>query len=242
MYRLITYNIHSGVGRDGAQDYHRIGRFLADQNADFVLLQEMDTRDRQRNVHDDVTAICADGQYVLVPAPTITTEHGWYGNAILSKHPVLHRQQFNISVPGREPRGLQHIVVSANTMQFSLFNAHLGLKKSERKYQVRRVNEIMQEIRQRNRIPACLGGDMNEWWLKTKLFKRLDKHFCQLATGKSFPSQWPLLKLDRLWTSKEIIVHHCHRLQDDTFDYFSDHLPVSVDFELYDDSQSQITE
>ena len=49
MYRLITYNLHSGVGRDGIQDYARIGRFLVEQDADFVLLQEMDTRSAERD-------------------------------------------------------------------------------------------------------------------------------------------------------------------------------------------------
>ena len=127
MYRLITYNLHSGVGRDGIQDYARIGRFLVEQDADFVLLQEMDTRSAGRDVNDDISAICADGKYMLIPAPTVTTQHGWYGNAILTRHPVLHRQQFNISVPRREPRTLQHVVVTLDKQPLSLLNAHPGI-------------------------------------------------------------------------------------------------------------------
>lgn len=232
MYRLITYNLHSGVGRDGIQDYARIGRFLVEQDADFVLLQEMDTRSAGRDVNDDISAICADGKYMLIPAPTVTTQHGWYGNAILTRHPVLHRQQFNISVPRREPRTLQQVVVTLDKQPLSLLNAHLGLKKKERAYQARRLHEIMLSINERNQMPACLGGDMNEWWLNTRLFKRLDQTYHQLRTGRSFPSHLPLFKLDRLWTSPELRVNHCDRLTDKSYRHYSDHLAVKVDFEI----------
>jgi endonuclease/exonuclease/phosphatase family metal-dependent hydrolase len=232
MYRVITYNLHSGVGRDGIQDYARIGRFLADQNADFVLLQEMDTRSAEREVCDDISAICAEGKYMLIPAPTVTTKHGWYGNAILTRHPVLHRQQFNISVPNREPRTLQHVVVTLNKQPLSLLNAHLGLQKKERAYQARRLHEIMQSINERNRMPACLGGDMNEWWLNTRLFKRLDDEFQQLHTGRSFPSHLPLFKLDRIWTSPELKVGSNGRLTDKDYRHYSDHLAVQADFAI----------
>ena len=231
MYRLITYNLHSGVGRDGIQDYARIGRFLVEQNADFVLLQEMDTRSAVRDVNEDISAICADGKYMLIPAPTVTTKHGWYGNAILTRHPVLHRQQFDISVTGREPRSLQHIVVTLNQQPLSLFNAHLGLKKKERAYQARRLHQIMLSI-ERNLMPACLGGDMNEWWLNTRLFKRLDKTYHQLRTGRTFPSHLPLFNLDRVWTSPELTVHHSGRLIDKAYRHYSDHLAVKVNFAI----------
>ncbi|NVK56048.1 MAG: endonuclease/exonuclease/phosphatase family protein [Alteromonadaceae bacterium] len=232
MYRLISYNVHSGIGRDGIQDYQRIGQFLASVNADFVLLQEMDTRPKERDVNDDITAICANGHFELIPGKTMTTAHGWFGNAILSRHPVLHRQQFDISVENREPRTLQQVVVSAGDNQISLLNAHLGLKKTERAYQARRLHAAVNDIQQRFDIPACVGGDMNEWWPSTKIFKRLDQQYRQLETGRSFPSQLPLIKLDRLWASKRIVVRDCGRLRGDAFDYYSDHLPIQMDFDI----------
>ncbi len=232
MYRLISYNLHSGIGRDGVQDYHRIGQFLAAQHADFVLLQEMDTRPQERDVNEDITAICANGHFELIAGKTMTTAHGWFGNAILSRHPVLHRQQFDISVENREPRTLQQVVVSAGEHQISLLNAHLGLKKSERAYQARRLHSAVKDIQQRFDIPACVGGDMNEWWPGTKIFKRLDQAYRQLQTGLTFPSQLPLIKLDRLWASKRIVVKDCGRLRGDTFDHYSDHLPIQMDFDI----------
>lgn len=234
MYRLITYNLHGGVGRDGIQDYARIGRFLAAQNADIVLLQEMDTRSTKRDVNDDINAICANGDYMLIPAPTITKESGWYGNAILTRHPVLHQQQYDISVPEREPRTLQHVLLTLDNQQMSLLNAHLGLKKRERVYQTKRLIELMQSIREIYPFPTCLGGDMNEWWRYSQLFKRLDQHYCQLRTGKSFPSHWPLFKLDRLWTSPELTIEQSSRIINKSYQHYSDHLAVQVDFTIAD--------
>ncbi|OFI35369.1 hypothetical protein BFC17_16190 [Alteromonas lipolytica] len=226
----MSYNIHSGVGRDGIQDYQRIGQFLASRNADFVLLQEMDTRSENRSIHDDIAAICVDGLYEMIEAPTKTTKSGWYGNAILTRHPVLHREQFDISAPGREPRTLQHVVVAVKDQQISLFNAHMGLKKAERKFQAKRIHAIMQDFLSRYPMPVCLGGDMNEWWLNTQLFKRLDKDFTQLKTGKTFPSQWPLLKLDRLWVNEALDVVLSHRIKEQAYRHYSDHIPVMVEF------------
>ncbi|MGY0627693.1 MAG: endonuclease/exonuclease/phosphatase family protein, partial [Paraglaciecola chathamensis] len=34
--RIVTYNIHSGVGVDEVQSYSRIGQFLASQNVDIA--------------------------------------------------------------------------------------------------------------------------------------------------------------------------------------------------------------
>lgn len=232
MYRLISYNIHSGVGRDGLQDYHRIGQFLAAQSADFVLLQEMDTRSEERDVNEDIRAICADGKFMLIPAPTQNTDDGWYGNAILTRHPVIHRQQYDISFEKREPRTLQQVVVAIGDYQISLLNAHLGLNKAERIYQVNKINQIIRSEKPCFEMPLCLGGDMNEWWIKSRLFKTLNQQLTEQPTGRSFPSNIPLLKLDRLWTSPGLKVSQANRLKEDGSDYFSDHLPIQMDFEL----------
>ena len=59
MCRIVTYNIHSGIGRDKKHDYKRIGQFLASSGADVVLLQEMDTRRPERDTAQDVRDVCA---------------------------------------------------------------------------------------------------------------------------------------------------------------------------------------
>jgi len=66
MCRIVTYNIHSGIGRDKKHDYKRIGQFLANSGADVVLLQEMDTRPSERSTAQDVKDICAENTFKLL--------------------------------------------------------------------------------------------------------------------------------------------------------------------------------
>jgi endonuclease/exonuclease/phosphatase (EEP) superfamily protein YafD len=40
--RVLTYNIHHGVGEDGVLDLERIARVIADSGADVIGLQEVD--------------------------------------------------------------------------------------------------------------------------------------------------------------------------------------------------------
>ena len=57
MYRIVSYNIHSGVGVDNVQNYQRIGEFLKKHRVDIALLQEMDTRPAERDTAQDINDI-----------------------------------------------------------------------------------------------------------------------------------------------------------------------------------------
>ena len=46
--RLMTYNVHSGVGMDGVYDVERIGRVVAGANPDVVCLQEVESNSKPR--------------------------------------------------------------------------------------------------------------------------------------------------------------------------------------------------
>lgn len=234
MYRLISYNLHSGVGRDGVQDYHRIGAMLAEQNADFVLLQEMDTRASDRDTQSDIDALCKPGGYTFVPAATQVKSHGWFGNAILTRHDVIRKDVVSLSVEGREPRNLQRVWVKTPTQTLLLHNTHLGLSRSERRKQVKLIHSAIEDASSDSDLPVLLAGDLNEWWYLSTLFGRLKRLMSQLDTGLSFPSHFPIFKLDRIW-----ITHHCKVLnsgliKDKVSSHFSDHLPVFAEIAIED--------
>ena len=46
--RLMTYNVHSGVGMDGVYDVERIGRVVAGANPDVLCLQEVESNSAPR--------------------------------------------------------------------------------------------------------------------------------------------------------------------------------------------------
>ncbi|MCU7555341.1 endonuclease/exonuclease/phosphatase family protein [Alteromonas sp. ASW11-19] len=232
MCRIISYNIHSGIGRDKKQDYRRIGNFLADACADVVLLQEMDTRPSERNIERDVKDICAGSVFKLVPSPALEEKDGWYGNAVLSRYPVISNETLDVSQAGRQPRNIQTVVVDTPSGPLTVINTHKGLKKRERRSQFAKLHEYIGKRLRNDPMPLVLAGDFNEWQFFTSAFKALNKTLKQHKVGATFPSQLPLFSLDRVWTSPDVHLLKCKKLRDRKARHFSDHLPVQIDVRL----------
>ena len=233
MCRIVSYNIHSGIGRDNKHDYRRIGSYLAELGADIVLLQEMDTRPEHRDIETDIRDICASQVFQLVPSPAITEAGGgWYGNAVLTRFPVLKNETLDVSQDGFQPRNIQAVDLLTPSGPLTVINTHKGLKKSERRSQFAKLHEYIAGRMKENKTPIVLGGDFNEWQFFTRAFRALDSVLNQHKAGATFPSQFPLFSLDRIWTSPDIKLRRIRRLKNARTKILSDHLPVQVDIRL----------
>ncbi len=232
MCRIVTYNIHSGIGRDKKHDYKRIGQFLANSGADVVLLQEMDTRPSERNTAQDVKDICAENTFKLIPSPAIRESDGWYGNAILTRFDVLAHDTLDVSQNGRQPRNVQIVELKTEKTPLTVVNTHKGLKKLERRSQFSLLHEHLSSRMKEKQIPLVLAGDFNEWQFFSKAFKALNELLLQQKVGATFPSHFPVFALDRVWVSDDIKVKACRKLKNAKTRILSDHLPVLVDIEL----------
>lgn len=232
MCRIVTYNIHSGIGRDKKHDYKRIGQFLANSGADVVLLQEMDTRPSERSTTQDVKDICAENTFKLIPSPAIRESDGWYGNAILTRFDVLAHDTLDVSQNGRQPRNVQIVELKTEKTPLTVVNTHKGLKKLERRSQFSLLHEHLSSRMKEKQIPLVLAGDFNEWQFFSKAFKALNELLLQQKVGATFPSHFPVFALDRVWVSDDIKVKACRKLKNAKTRILSDHLPVLVDIEL----------
>ncbi len=237
MCRIVTYNIHSGIGRDKKHDYKRIGQFLANSGADVVLLQEMDTRPSERNTAQDIKDICADNTFDLIPSPAIREPEGWYGNAILTRFDVLNHDTVDVSQRGRQPRNVQVVELKTEKTPLTVVNTHKGLKKLERRSQFSLLHEHLSHRLKERQTPLVLAGDFNEWQFFSKAFKGLNELLTQQKVGATFPSHFPVFALDRVWVSDDIKVKSCRKLKNAKTRIYSDHLPVLIDIALpeYDD-------
>ncbi|BFT31400.1 endonuclease/exonuclease/phosphatase family protein [Alteromonas sp. D210916BOD_24] len=232
MCRVISYNIHSGVGRDKKHDYKRIGQFLKSTGADVVLLQEMDTRPSNRETRQDTIDICANNTFQLVAAPAIKEKDGWYGNAILTKFEVLSKEVIDISQTGRQPRNVQLVEVNTEKGSFTVVNTHKGLKKLERRSQFSQLHSFLRERLKMHSSPLLLAGDFNEWQFFSKAFSALNKLLVPHKVGATFPSHFPVFSLDRVWVSQDITVRSAKKVKNTQTRTMSDHLPVLIDIEL----------
>ncbi|WP_181406630.1 endonuclease/exonuclease/phosphatase family protein [Alteromonas mediterranea] len=232
MCRIVTYNIHSGIGRDKKQDYKRIGQFLASSGADVVLLQEMDTRPPERDTAQDVRDICAENTFKLIPSPAIREADGWYGNAILTRFDVLSNDTVDVSQSGRQPRNVQIVELKTEKTPLTVVNTHKGLKKLERRSQFSLLHEHLSQRLKEKQTPLVLAGDFNEWQFFSKAFKGLNSLLFQQKVGATFPSHFPIFSLDRVWVTDDIKVKACRKLKNAKTRVYSDHLPVLIDIEL----------
>ncbi|QGX63018.1 endonuclease [Alteromonas mediterranea] len=228
----MTYNIHSGIGRDKKQDYKRIGQFLASSGADVVLLQEMDTRPPERDTAQDVRDICAENTFKLIPSPAIREADGWYGNAILTRFDVLSNDTVDVSQSGRQPRNVQIVELKTEKTPLTVVNTHKGLKKLERRSQFSLLHEHLSQRLKEKQTPLVLAGDFNEWQFFSKAFKGLNSLLFQQKVGATFPSHFPVFPLDRVWVTDDIKVKACRKLKNAKTRVYSDHLPVLIDIEL----------
>src|SRR3954463_11258682 len=89
--RLVSFNIHHGVGDDGRHDLPRLARLLADAEPDVICLQEVDRHfDERREPVHQATLLSRALNTALVWGPGIDeppragqTERRQYGNALL---------------------------------------------------------------------------------------------------------------------------------------------------------------
>lgn len=228
MLTVISYNIHSGVGTDGVQSYERIGKFLQQQGADIVLLQEMNTRSPERETSDDLAALCGDHFHEVVPSSSIETEHGWYGNAVLTRLPVISSASFDVSVGEFEPRNIQEVVIATPDGRLRVVNTHKGLKSKERRFQFRRLYEYLQQMQEHRPMPTVIGGDFNEWWLMTRAFRTLNRFMNPVPLAATFPSRFPIFRLDRFWVTSNISVVAAERIKTAETKVLSDHCPIKL--------------
>lgn len=88
--KLATYNIHRAIGLDRRFKPERIIEILNDINADIVLLQEVDEgapRSKELNLAKEIAQACKYPHYQL--GHNVTLKKGNYGNATLSRFPII---------------------------------------------------------------------------------------------------------------------------------------------------------
>ena len=98
--RIMSYNIHNGVGLDGKRDYARIAKAILRMSPDVVALQELDSATRRSGGVDILRELSDQTLMHRVYAPAIDYQGGKYGIGLLSKEKPLNYKF--VPLPGRE--------------------------------------------------------------------------------------------------------------------------------------------
>ena len=161
--RILSYNIHHAEGVDGKLDIPRIAQVILSADPDLVALQEVDKNTiRTGKVNQDIE-LSRLTKMNCVFGSNITFQGGQYGNAILSKFPIIKNKNFLLpNVDSGEQRGLlQSQIQISNKENVLFFSTHLDHRRSdtERLASAKAINQI---ISLDNKSPAILAGDFND--------------------------------------------------------------------------------
>jgi len=228
--RVASYNIHQCVGGDGRRAPARVADVLREVAPDVVGLQEVDSRAGSDVAGSEQLDYLA-GALGLHPiaGPTILRHDGHYGNALLTRHPVIGVRHLDLTVYPREPRAAIDADLDIGGTPLRFVATHLGLLPGERRLQVRRLLEALAGTRDR---PIVLCGDINEWFAVGRPLRWLEARLGRLPGLRTFPSFRPLFALDRIWIrppalAQRLVVHDTPAAR-----AASDHLPLVAELDL----------
>ena len=227
--RLASYNIHIGVGRDGHFHPERVAAVIRELGADVIALQEVQLG---AGTFDMLAHLAEATGYAGLAGATLThPTHGRYGNAVLSRLPVLASRCLDLSVSGHEPRGALDVTLDCgDDITLRLIATHLGLRPPERRDQVRRLlREVNADV---HRGPTVLLGDLNEWFLWGRPLRWLHAHFGRPPAPRTFPAGAPLLALDRVWIKPRRCLQAIRVHRSALARLASDHLPIVAALDL----------
>jgi endonuclease/exonuclease/phosphatase family metal-dependent hydrolase len=151
-----------------------------------------------------------------------------FGNAVLSRYPLLSVERLDLTVGGYEPRGALDVCIELDlTVPLRVMATHLGLRPGERREQVRR---IVAAVERDSPHPTLLMGDLNEWFLWGRPLRWLHSHFREIPPAPpTFPARRPVFALDRIWVSPTGSVRRLARHASTLARMASDHLPLVAD-------------
>ncbi|WP_051694516.1 endonuclease/exonuclease/phosphatase family protein [Desulfohalovibrio reitneri] len=226
--RVLSYNVHAWVDRDGRFDPERVLAVVESARADVVCLQEvvLDPENDEPHHAPTLGEVSERLNMLAVPGPTLERKGAPYGNLLLSRFHVLGRRLVDISHPGREPRGIIDVDLETPGGVLRVMTTHLGLSPVERTAQVR---WLMEQVKAES-WPLVLCGDFNEWIPGRP--GRMKRHFGSTPAPKTFPARLPMLALDRVWCRPRAILRNLEVMGGFEASRASDHRPLLADIDF----------
>jgi endonuclease/exonuclease/phosphatase family metal-dependent hydrolase len=248
--RVLSYNIHKGQSAFHLKYVIRQLKVAIRQSrADLVCLQEV-IGDQKSILSSDPSAIGRSRQFEYLAdeiwphyayGKNSVYTRGDHGNAILSRYPILSSNNLDLSVHTIQRRGLlsAEIQVPFAVLPIRVYCTHLDLLQKGRTLQAKKLIAEIQSY-PRPQSPWILAGDFNDWNLRVDRKVR-DQLGASEAfesdrgkTAMTFPSWFPILRLDRIYSSGFDTCSTQDFREDRTTEWsrLSDHLPILAELKL----------
>ncbi len=231
--RIATYNIHRCRGMDGRTIPARAAEVIRSIEPDVVALQEVIGAGASSAGHaEEIGALLGMG---WVMASTRHLRGSLFGNVVLSRFPILHHTQYDLSWKTCEPRCCQRVDIAIGEDTLHLYNVHLGTAFLERRYQASRLAAIVHD--RRIDQPKIVLGDFNEWtkgWATQMLSEKLQSIDLRqhLRRRKTYPGMFPMLHLDHIYYDGQVEVVKMELPRTRAALIASDHLPLVAELKV----------
>jgi endonuclease/exonuclease/phosphatase family metal-dependent hydrolase len=232
--RVMTYNIHVGVGMDKKLDLQRIADVINRQHPDLVGLQEVDRGVKRTEGKDEIAEVAklTDMHYAF--AHNLDYQGGQYGVAILSRFPIGardHRKFENLREAER--RGMIRIEVDVGGKTINFVTTHLDYQHDDgRLFEAEQMLKFLQGIDG----PLIIVGDLNDepsgntYKLMSRAFDDTWVRSRAKAVGLTYPADKPVKRIDYVFTRQSDRIKAKKAWVVNTL--ASDHLPLVADLEL----------
>jgi endonuclease/exonuclease/phosphatase family metal-dependent hydrolase len=210
---IATYNIHKGFSQfNRRMMVHELRERLRSLNPDIVFLQEVQGLHLgHAERHADWPGrpqheFLADEVWQSAYGRNMIYDHGHHGNAILSRFPILHAHNQDVTHLQFEKRGMLHCRIELPQGPAAhCVCVHLSLFGHSRRRQMDALADYLDSLDQPD-APLIVAGDFNDWRSRAceHLARRLhlQEVFSHAVGGRpvrSFPAAMPMFRLDRIY-------------------------------------------
>ncbi|TGD33385.1 hypothetical protein C9F10_17175 [Salmonella enterica subsp. enterica serovar Poona] len=161
---------------------------------------------------------------------------GHHGNAVLSRYPIEHYENRDVSVGGSEKRGVLYCRITPPMLNrpIHVMCVHLGLRESHRQAQLTMLAGWVNALPESE--PVLVAGDFNDWRQKAGPplnAAGLEERFTRAhgRPARTFPVSMPLLRLDRIYV-KNANASSPTALPLRNWRHLSAHAPLSAELHL----------
>ncbi len=229
--KIMSYNIHSGKNMDNVLDIPAISAVIGAEKPDVCALNEVRMRTTDVGGLELARVLGEDNGMQWRFGRAIDIAGGEYGNAILSRWPILESRVVPVpELPPQqrkrhyEPRAALECVVETPEGRVRVITCHFGLNEDEQQAAVETIVSMLSDD-----LPTVFMGDLNVT-PKDPVLEPIRARLRDTAgeTPLTFSAREPFEKIDYIFLSREFTAGPLETRQT----LASDHLPVVVEARL----------